>query len=229
MSFWLEAVSSSPWFDSGCSAGPRARWTSGGGIEIEGEGEVKKSLPAAVKEWSSEIAASATKYDLWPNFIAGFIATESTGQQKAHSYCCYGLMGLLPATASSMAGRQVSSDELLNDPALNIDLGSKLISQLMTKYGSNPIKVAASYNAGSPKCGAGKCGAPNRFNLVADCANGVAIDYVTRIIGYSNAARGAISSSSTSSASNSSSPLLVGAGIALAIGAAVYFSRGARA
>lgn len=223
MSFWLEAVVSSPWFDSGCGAGPRARWTTGGGIEIEGEGELKKPLPAAVKKWSSEIAVAAKKYDVWENFIAGFVATESGGVQEAHSYCCYGLMGLLPATASSMAGRQVSPNELVANPALNIELGTKLIDQLLDKYQNNPIKVAAAYNAGSPKCGAGKCSTPNRFNLVADCVNGGAVDYVTRIIGYSNSARLLTfpsGVSSTRSTSSNALPWIVGG--ALAVGAAVY-------
>lgn len=224
MSFWLEAVVSSPWFDSGCGAGPQARWTTAGGIEIEGEGELKRSLPPAVNKWSSEIATAAAKYDIWPNFIAGFVATESGGEQAAHSSCCYGLMGLLPATAASMAGRSVSPEELLSNPALNIDLGSKLIDQLLDKYKNNPIKVAASYNAGSAKCGAGKCGAPNRFNLVADCVNGVAVDYVTRVISYSNAARlGNFKPGVSGTQARSSNGLLLVGGVALAVGAALYF------
>lgn len=225
---FLDAVVSSTWFDSGCGAGPRARWLEGGAIEIEGEGAFKKTLPAAVKQWSAEIAAAALKFDLWPNFVAGFVATESGGQQHAHSYCCYGLMGLLPATASSMAGRQVTPTELLENPALNIELGAKYVDQLMTKYKDNPIKTAAGYNAGLAKCGAGKCSVPNRFNLVADCVDGKAIDYVTRIIGYSNAARGdrpvVIPKSS-----GGANPLLIAGGIALAVGGAFYFARGARA
>jgi soluble lytic murein transglycosylase-like protein len=226
---YLGAVVSSTWFDSGCGSGPRARWLEGGAIEIEGEGAVKKALPAAVKQWSAEISAAAVKFDLWPNFIAGFVATESGGQQKAHSYCCYGLMGLLPATASSMAGREVGSAELLDNPALNIELGSKYIDQLMTKYKDNPIKAAAGYNAGSAKCGAGKCSVPNRFNLVADCVDGKAVDYVTRIISYSNAARGDLPVVIPKSPGGGASPLLIAGGIALAVGGAFYLSRGARA
>ena len=225
---WLDAVSLSVWFDSGCGAGPHARWLDGGAIEIEGEGVIKKTLPAAVKQWANEINAAALKFDLWPNFIAGFVATESGGKRDAHSFCCYGLMGLLPQTASSMAGRSVSPSELVENPALNIELGSKYVDQLMTKYKDNPIKVAAGYNAGSAKCGAGKCSVPNRFNLVADCVDGKAIDYVTRIIGYSNAARGDLPVTIPNSREGAN-PLLVGAGVVLAVGAAIYLSRGVRA
>lgn len=194
---FLEAVGVTGWFSGGCG-GPRARWLSGGLIEVEGEGAPTKKLPAAVEQWGAEISAASKKYDLWPHLVAGFMATESGGQQHAKTWCCYGLMGLLASdnpnkdtTANSLAGRHVTPSELLNDTMLNVDLGAKLISQLLDKYGDNPIKVAASYNAGSPKCGAGKCSAPNRFNLVADCdSKGVAVDYVTRIIAYSNEASG---------------------------------------
>lgn len=217
--YWLEAVSESGWFDSGCG-GPRARWVGEGRIEIEGEGLPSKKLPDAVNQWRSEVVSAAAKYGLWPNFVAGVIATESGGSQHAHSSVAYGLMGLVPSTASLMAGRSVGADELLENAALNVELGSKLLDQLFVKYKNNPIKVAASYNAGSPKCGAGKCVQPNRFNLVADCdSKGVAVDYVTRVISYSNAAAaGALKSTPGRS-------LLVGVGIVLAVGTAIYFAR----
>lgn len=186
----------SEWVDSGCGAGPRVRWLSDGSIEVEGEGTPTKALPAAVKPWSSAIVASAAKYGVPPQWVAGHVASESGGLQGAHSYCCYGLMGLLPATATSMAGRSVSPAELLSDPELNIDLGTKLLGQLFAKYGGNPLKVAAAYNAGSPKCGAGKCAEPNRWNLVADCVGGKAVDYSGRVIAYSNGALGVVGGAS---------------------------------
>jgi soluble lytic murein transglycosylase len=197
---WIEPITLAPpetlgavalasdWVDSGCGAGPRARWLADGSIEIEGEGVVEKALPKDVLQWGDEIASAAAKYGVPPQWIAAEIAAESGGQQKVHSWCCYGLMGLLPSTASTQAGRAVTADELLNDPALNIDLGTKLQAYLFQKYGGNPIKIPAAYNAGSPKCGAGKCDQANRWNLVADCVKGVAVDYSTRVISYSNAA-----------------------------------------
>lgn len=176
------------WVDSGCGAGPRARWLADGSIEIEGEGVPEKALPKDVLQWGDEIAASAARWGVPPQWVAGEMAAESGGQQRVHSWCCYGLMGLLPATASHEAGRAVGPDELLDDPALNIDLGTKLLGSFFQKYGGNPIRIPAAYDAGSPKCGAGKCGEPNRWNLVADCVKGVAVDYSSRVIGYSNAA-----------------------------------------
>lgn len=178
----------SAWVDSGCGAGPRARWLPDGSIEIEGEGVPLRALPKAVLQWKAEIQAASAKHGVPPQWIAGEMAAESGGLQSAHSYCCYGLMGLLPSTASSEAGRTVTASQLLGDPALNVDLGTKLLASLFTKYGGNPIKVPGAYNAGSPKCGAGKCGESNRWNLVADCVDGKAVDYSSRVIGFSNSA-----------------------------------------
>lgn len=214
------------WFDSGCGAGPRVRWLPGGLIEIEGEGTPKRALPEAVKQWSSIIASTAQKYGLPPQLIAGFVSTESGGQQKAASFCCYGLMGLLPATASSQAGRSVSPNELLNDPALNVDLGSKLIASLMQKYAGNVVKVAAAYNAGSPRCGMGRnCTTPNRWNLISDCPKGISVDYPTRLISYSNAATGlpmVAASPLTVAKTSSLVPLLL---VGAAVGGAWWLSR----
>lgn len=215
----LGAVTSESWFDSGCGAGPRARWLSNGAIEIEGEGVIKEALPQPVLQWGDFIAEAAQKHAVPPQWIAGEMAAESGGQQRVHSWCCYGLMGLLPATASSMAGRKVGADELLDDPELNIDLGTKLLGQLFVKYGGNPIKVPAAYNAGSAKCGAGKCETPNRWNLVADCVKGKAIDYSTRVIRFSNAALGSgIDFAGSKTLFGSTSYLKVGLGVAFVLG-----------
>lgn len=188
--FTLGAVTvPTTWFDSGCS-GPRVRWTPEGLLEIEGEGAVSRALPEKVKQWRDVIVEKSAKYNVYPQFTAGVIATESGGDKNAHSFCCYGLMGLLPATAAQMAGRSVSPAELVNDPALNVDLGTKLLSQLLDKYNGNPIKTVIAYNAGSVKCGtSGKCSSPNRWNVIADCTTGgVSNDYPGKAFGYSNAA-----------------------------------------
>jgi hypothetical protein len=173
------------WFDSGCGAGPRARWLEDGRIEVEGEGSPSGELPPAVLQWMPAIAAAADRYGVPRQLVAGVVASESGGQPRVHSWCCYGLMGLLPATAGSQAGRPVGAAELLSDPELNLDLGTKLLGSLMQKYGGNVLKVTAAYNAGSPRC-TGKC--LNRWGLRADCANGAAVDYQTRVIKFSNAA-----------------------------------------
>lgn len=188
----LGAVTPAAWFDSGCGAGPRARWLPDGSVEIEGEGVPVKPLPKDVAQWSGEIAKAAAKHGVPPQLVAGIMATESGGQPKVHSSCCFGLMGLLPTTASEQAGRTVGAGELVENPVLNIDLGTKLLAVKWKKYDGNVIRIAASYNAGSALCGVGKkCPAgstPNRWNLIADCVNGKTVDYSGRAIGFLNAA-----------------------------------------
>lgn len=209
---------SSGWFDSDCGAGPRARWLADGSVEIEGEGAPKRALPKDVLQWSDDIARASAKHGVPPQWIAGEIAAESGGQPRVHSWCCYGLMGLLPTTASHEAGRDVSAAELVDDPALNIDLGTKLQASLFQKYGGNPIKIPAAYNAGSPKCGAGKCDSPNRWNLVADCVKGEAVDYSSRVIGFSNAALAAGIGQGTPSSTGSVFRLTLGVGALTGLG-----------
>lgn len=227
----------SVWFDSGCGAGPRVRWLADGKIEVEGLGVPTESLPKAVPQWGGLIAQAAAKYSVPAQLIAGVMATESSGKQKALSYAnAAGLMQLLPSTATGLAKRPVSANELMNDPALNVDLGVKYMRELWDKYKGNPIKIAAAYNAGSAICGAPKkCpDGPNQWNIVADCdgpsgVGGKAVDYPMRMFKYSNAALGAgvgVASAGTSS-SKGSSWLPVAAGLALVVGAVVLTRRSA--
>jgi len=58
-----------------------------------------------------------------------------------------GLMQLLPSTASEVAGRPVSAEQL-EDPALNAELGTGYLAALLRRWKGNPFLLAASYNAG---------------------------------------------------------------------------------
>lgn len=187
----LGAVQPEQWFDSGCGGGAQARWLPNGIIETQHDGQKAYStlkLPEAVLKWAPLIQSAAAKAGVPPQLVAGIMMTESGGQPQAHSSCCYGLMGFLPATASDVAGRPVTPAELLSNTTLNVELGAKFLAQLLTKYKGNPVKVAIAYNAGSVKCGAPKkCpDAPNVWNAVTDCAQGKAVDYPGRVFAYSN-------------------------------------------
>lgn len=216
--------SSSDWFTSGCSA-TRARWN---GSTIETDAVLEpRAFPMDVTKWASEISTSAAKHGVSAPLVAAFMATESGGNPKAATFCCYGLMGFLPATASSVAERPVGAAELLSDPALNVDLGAKLIRILWDKYNGNVVKMAASYNAGSVKCGApGKCpNAPNQWNVITDCANGKAVDYPGRIILFNNKAVELGVFGGSAGAARKSGGLVVPVLLVGAIGAAWYFGR----
>ena len=62
-----------------------------------------------------------------------------------------GLMQVMPATASAMAGRLgLAYDEpkLLTDPDYNLALGAAYLDVLIEEFGDNYVLVAAGYNAG---------------------------------------------------------------------------------
>jgi hypothetical protein len=143
-----------------------------------------------------------------------------------------GLMQLIPSTASSMAGRIVTCDELINDPALNIELGTTYIEYQMNAYDSNPIKVTAAYNAGSARCSNCQSCACNQWGLVADCYNGQQVDYPLMVMGFANDAWiGAFNPSSAPNAKlPGSAPVVSQAGVSplaiaigIGIGAAIYY------
>lgn len=219
------AVLPGDWFDSGCGGTAKARWLPDGRIELQGV-EHNALLPKAVRQWDELIVAKAKKYGVPPQFVAGIMATESSGQAELSSYAgAGGLMGLMPNTASWLAGRAVSLDELLSNHDLNVDLGVKLIAYLLKYYNGNIVKVALAYNAGSVMCGAPKkCpDAPNQWNAVTDCTGpkgvgGKAVDYPARMFKFSNdwrAAGGPASGLAAASASQKAGKI----GWALALGA----------
>lgn len=58
-----------------------------------------------------------------------------------------GLMQLMPATASELAGQPLSPAEL-EDPSRNVELGSRYLRRLLRQWDQEPILAVASYNAG---------------------------------------------------------------------------------
>ena len=58
-----------------------------------------------------------------------------------------GLLQLMPATATELAGMPLKADAL-TDPARNAQLGALYLKQLLGQWQGNPVLMAASYNAG---------------------------------------------------------------------------------
>ncbi|BEV35620.1 lytic transglycosylase domain-containing protein [Synechococcus sp. M16CYN] len=58
-----------------------------------------------------------------------------------------GLMQLMPATAIELAGAQLSEKQI-REPELNIKLGAAYLNQLLERWGGDPLRSIASYNAG---------------------------------------------------------------------------------
>lgn len=187
-------------FSSGCG-GPSYEWSDAGEIVVGGE-VPQRALPEAVLQWKDLIYDTVEAYPHVPaHYVAGIMALESGGKPNAGSPAgAMGLMQLIHSTAESMAGRDLTTDEIY-DPQTNLQLGVKFLSQLWERYKGDPIKMAFAYNAGSARCGSGcikdykakgapciqGC-APNRFGLVGDCyaSTGVTIDYGGIVAGYAN-------------------------------------------
>lgn len=62
-----------------------------------------------------------------------------------------GLMQLMPATAREVArkrGKRISTDQLTREEALNIELGSAYLQELLERYDNDYVMAIAAYNAG---------------------------------------------------------------------------------
>jgi hypothetical protein len=73
---------------------------------------------------------------------------SSCGSNKGPSSAnACGLMQLLPSTASSLAGRDVTCAELISNDALSVELADKYVSQNLSKSGG-AAGIFAGYNSG---------------------------------------------------------------------------------
>ena len=103
-------------------------------------------------EYKDEILTSSNEFGLERNFIVAVIFTESRFNKDAVSRVgARGLMQLMPATARGVANSLNMtdfSDSKLNEPAINIRLGSAYLKQQYEKYNGNYDVILAHYNGG---------------------------------------------------------------------------------
>jgi len=93
------------------------------------------------------VRRAADAQDLDPLLVVAIIRQESMFDPTARSPAdARGLMQLLPSTAERMAATTDQID--LNDPAVNIDLGTRYLRTLLTRFGGDPLKAIAAYNGG---------------------------------------------------------------------------------
>lgn len=102
--------------------------------------------------FTPEIDSAAKQYMLPPELILSVIKKESAFEPKIISYAnAYGLMQLLPATASQIApqlGLSFTSTQQLFIPEINIRMGTFYLSSLLKRYQGNYVMALAGYNAG---------------------------------------------------------------------------------
>lgn len=102
--------------------------------------------------FDGEIEVAAARYNVPSSWVRAVIETESSWNPNAHNASdptgAYGLMQILYRTAQALG--YSGPPEGLYDPALNIDLGTKLLGQLRQSYGDDFRRVYSAYNSGKP-------------------------------------------------------------------------------
>ena len=86
-----------------------------------------------------------------PLLVVAIIRQESMFDPAARSSAnARGLMQLLPSTADAVAATTDPpiDDTNLNDPDVNIELGTRYLRTLLTRFGADPFKAIAAYNGG---------------------------------------------------------------------------------
>ena len=113
--------------------------------QANGECSLAASYPQAILQWCSLIEKAAQQYDLPSNLIAALILQESGGQAQAYSSSgAVGLMQVMPRDGIAanfqcpggpcFASRPTITE--LQDPAYNIDYGTRFLASLVERRGS---------------------------------------------------------------------------------------------
>jgi len=122
--------------------------------------------------FGAEIDAAAARYGIDPGLLRGLVRQESGFDPRAHSAAgAMGLTQLMPATAASLG----VSDPY--DPAQSLDGGARYLREMLDRFGNDPAKALAAYNAGP--------GAVARFGGVPPYAE--TQNYVRNILGGASA------------------------------------------
>jgi soluble lytic murein transglycosylase-like protein len=129
----------------------------------------------APTQYDAQITAAATRYGIDPALLKGLIRQESNFDATARSGAgAQGLTQLMPATAAALGVDP-------GDPAQAIDGGARYLKQQLDRFGGDPSKALAAYNAGP--------GAVAKFGGVPPYAETQA--YVQKVLGYAAGYRGA--------------------------------------
>jgi len=100
-------------------------------------------------KYDASIEKNAAAYGLNPDMVKCLINKESQGNPEAESSAgACGLGQLKPETASGLAGRQVSAEELKSKPDFNIQLTCQYLQQLSKQKNDSIPDILGAYNQG---------------------------------------------------------------------------------
>ena len=152
----------------------------------------------AATPYAAEIDAAAAKYNVDPALLRGLIRQESNFNANATSPAgARGLTQLMPGTASALG-----VDPSI--PAQAIEGGAKYLRQQLDRFGNDPAKALAAYNAGP--------GAVARYGGVPPYAE--TQNYVRKVLGYAAEYRQAApASAATAAAASVTSPVAPAASV----------------
>ena len=108
---------------------------------------LKKIYPKTYEEY---VEKYAKEYNVDPLLVFSIIKAESNFKKDAKSTSkAKGLMQIMDSTAKEIAKKNniELTDENILDPEINIEIGTIYLSQLIEKYNSVELAIAA-YNAG---------------------------------------------------------------------------------
>ncbi len=133
------------------------------GPHEEGGEELSIAWCDRLAPYAPEIKAAAERHGVDPELVAIVTLLESDGDPSARSsHGARGLMQLMPQTAATIAERRGldgHSEERLDDPAYNLDLGAYHLAELLEDFAPEGEElsaesvelVAAAYNGGAPR------------------------------------------------------------------------------
>jgi soluble lytic murein transglycosylase-like protein len=150
----------------------RAQMRTAGGLRVDATDaqftETPACAPIDTQDAAKLIREAAAREGLTPDLLRAVIGKESSFRPCAVSAKgAMGLMQLMPGTAQQLGVMDPF------DPKQNIDGGSRLLKQLLGRYGDDLTRALGAYNAGP--------GQVDRYGGLPPFSE--TVDYVTDILG----------------------------------------------
>jgi len=122
------------------------------GPQVEPEKAPAVVQPAALRRYEQMIEQHAAKASVDPALVKAIVAVESGFAPRAVSpKGALGLMQVMPQTAARYGvtgDKRRSAEQKLLDPALNVEVGTRYLRDLLARFADDIALTLAAYNAG---------------------------------------------------------------------------------